>query len=100
MASDWHQLGRIMPIEELEHAIESLTLDRVRGYYTSHPPRNLSVVTLGPSPLEDPNDLVPGTGCHNRQLTLPTSTTREQRVGTVADHTRHDARNRQVIFGR
>lgn len=54
MASDWHQLGRVMPIEELENAIESLTLNQVRDYYTAHPPRNLSVVTLGPSPLQVP----------------------------------------------
>lgn len=54
MASDWYQLGRVMPVEELEDTIESLTLNAVRDYYLAHPLKNLSVVTLGPKPLDIP----------------------------------------------
>ncbi len=54
LANDHYQLGRPMPTEELESAIESLTLDEIRDYWSSHRPGNYRLVTLGPDPLAVP----------------------------------------------
>ena len=54
LASDYVQLGRVMTTKELESAIESLTLDEIRDYWTVHPPHNFRIVTLGPNPLTPP----------------------------------------------
>ena len=51
LASDLYQLGRAMPTDELSQLIESLTLDEVREYWDSNPPKNFRVVTLGPEPI-------------------------------------------------
>ncbi|MGB7346474.1 MAG: pitrilysin family protein [Pirellulaceae bacterium] len=51
LVSDFSQLGRAMTTEELEAAIESLTLDSVRDYWLANPPTNFRLVTLGPAPL-------------------------------------------------
>jgi hypothetical protein len=44
-----------MTTEELESIIESLTVEDVRQYWKSHPPRDLRFVTLGPRPLKIPS---------------------------------------------
>lgn len=54
LASDYHQLGRVVPTEELERIIQSLSLDEVREYWATHPPSGLRVVTLGTQPLRAP----------------------------------------------
>ena len=54
LASDYYQLGRVMPTEELERSIEALSLEDVREYWRAHPPAGLRVVTLGPQPLKAP----------------------------------------------
>ena len=51
LASDFYQIGRAIPTEELSGIIESLTLDEIKHYWTSHPPANFRYVTLGPDPL-------------------------------------------------
>lgn len=57
LASDYYQVGRIITTAELEHAIESLTLEDVRAYWRLHPPRDYRIVTLGPAPLVPPASL-------------------------------------------
>ncbi len=52
LASDWYQIGRVMPTEELSGLIESLTLDDVRDYWTKNPPKDYRIVTLGPDALD------------------------------------------------
>ncbi len=54
LASDYYQLGRVMPTEELEAVIESLTLEQVRDYWSVSRPREYRIVTLGPQPLVIP----------------------------------------------
>ena len=54
LASDLYQLGRVMTNEELESAIESLTIDDIRDYWNSNPPRDLRCVTLGEAALNTP----------------------------------------------
>lgn len=51
LASDLFQIGRVMTMDELESAIESLTVDEVRDYWLAHPPANHRIVTLGPNEL-------------------------------------------------
>ena len=51
MASDWYYLGRVRPFEEVEKAINGLTAAALLDHLHRHPPRDFSVVTLGPRPL-------------------------------------------------
>ncbi|MCC9600096.1 insulinase family protein [Stieleria sp. JC731] len=52
LASDFIQIGRAMPTEELSQLIESLTLDDVRDYWQQHQPADYRIVTLGVEPLD------------------------------------------------
>ena len=54
LASDFIQLGRVMPTAELESRIESLTPDDVRDYWATHRPARYRIVTLGSQELETP----------------------------------------------
>ena len=51
MASDQFQLGRVMPTEELESAIESIQLDQIKEYFQQHSPQSFRIVTIGSEPL-------------------------------------------------
>ncbi|MCM2370179.1 M16 family metallopeptidase [Aporhodopirellula aestuarii] len=51
IASDMFQIGRVMPTEELEQIIESITLDQIKDYFQSHTPESFRIVTIGPEPL-------------------------------------------------
>ena len=51
LASDLMQIGRVMPTEELEQIIESITLDQIKNYYQSNTPDSIRVTTIGPEPL-------------------------------------------------
>ena len=65
LASDFHQLGRVMTTEELESIIESLTLDDIHGYWKAHPPGDYRFVTLGPEPLNIPSPTAPQAPIHH-----------------------------------
>ncbi len=60
LASDWYYLGRVRPIEEIQAAIDSLTPRRIVAYVKKHPPRAMTVVTLGPKPLSLGRSIAPG----------------------------------------
>jgi predicted Zn-dependent peptidase len=51
LASDWYNLGRVRSFEEIESAINGLTANAILDHLRRHPPRDFSVVTLGPAPL-------------------------------------------------
>ncbi|MEO1614273.1 MAG: pitrilysin family protein [Planctomycetota bacterium] len=51
LASDFFQLGRAIPTEELSKQIESLSLESVRSYWEQHPPTDYRIVTLGEDKL-------------------------------------------------
>lgn len=52
LASDWYYLGRVRSPEEVQAAIDGLSPEVIVEYVRRYPPRNLTVVTLGPKPLE------------------------------------------------
>ncbi len=54
LASDWHRLGRVRPLDELAALIDAITADSINAYLKSQPPERFTLVTLGPQPLEAP----------------------------------------------
>jgi predicted Zn-dependent peptidase len=54
LASEWYYLGRVRPLEEIQAAINALTPDGIVRHVRDYPPRNCTVVTLGPTALKFP----------------------------------------------
>jgi predicted Zn-dependent peptidase len=54
IARDWYHLGRARTLDEVGALVDALTRESINAYLREHPPRNFTVVTLGPSPLEVP----------------------------------------------
>lgn len=54
VARDWYHLGRVRPLDELSRIIDELSRESINHYLAEHPPRDFTIVTLGPSPLEVP----------------------------------------------
>lgn len=52
LASDWYFLGRIRTFEEIHKAIDELTPDTITDYVRRYPPDDITLVTLGPKPLQ------------------------------------------------
>lgn len=52
IAGDWYYLGRIRTLDEIQAAIDSLTPARIITHLRAHPPREITLVTLGPKPLQ------------------------------------------------
>ncbi|MGC1275103.1 MAG: pitrilysin family protein [Planctomycetaceae bacterium] len=52
LARDWYHLGRVRPLVEVRREIESLTTMRVLDYVKTHPAADVTILTLGPQPLE------------------------------------------------
>jgi predicted Zn-dependent peptidase len=57
IAMDWFYLGRVRPCEEVQREIDALTPERIVQHLRAHPPRDFTIVTLGPKELT-----LPGTG--------------------------------------
>lgn len=51
MASDWYFLNRVRPLEEVQAAVDGLTVPAVLDYVRRYPARDVTVVTLGPTAL-------------------------------------------------
>jgi predicted Zn-dependent peptidase len=51
IASDWYYLGRVRSFDEIQSAVNGLTPEAIVGHLRRHPPREFTVVTLGPKPL-------------------------------------------------
>jgi predicted Zn-dependent peptidase len=51
LASDWYYLGRIRRLEEIQEAIDGLTAAKLVEHVKKYPPRDFTIVTLGPRPL-------------------------------------------------
>ena len=51
LASDWYYLGRIRTVEEIQQAINDLSADAIVEHLRRCPPRDFTIVTLGPKPL-------------------------------------------------
>jgi predicted Zn-dependent peptidase len=51
LASDWYYLGRVRSFDEIKSAIESLTPAGITEHVRRHPPKDFTIVTLGPKAL-------------------------------------------------
>jgi predicted Zn-dependent peptidase len=51
LASDWYYLGRVRTFDEIQSAIDALTPESIVGHLRRLPPRDFTVVTLGPRAL-------------------------------------------------
>lgn len=51
LASDWYFLGRVRNLEEIQAQVDGLTPRKIIAHLRRHPPRDFTIVTLGPKPL-------------------------------------------------
>jgi len=51
IAADWYHLGRVRPVREMHAAIDALDPQRIMQHLERRPPRDFTIVTLGPQPL-------------------------------------------------
>jgi predicted Zn-dependent peptidase len=54
IAGDWYHLRRVRTLDEVSRIIDGLTCESINAYLAANPPRDFSIVTLGPSELETP----------------------------------------------
>jgi predicted Zn-dependent peptidase len=52
LASDWYYLGRVRGFDEIKSAIEGLTPAGIIEHVRRHPPKDFTIVTLGPKALK------------------------------------------------
>mgnify|MGYP002622779198 FL=1 len=52
LARDWFHLGRVVPLEEIREKIDALSAEQVGDYARAHPPRDVTLLTIGPEPLK------------------------------------------------
>ena len=52
IARDWYHLGRVRTLDEVGRLVDELTCDSINEYLSQNPPRDFTIVTLGPEPLE------------------------------------------------
>jgi len=52
LASDWYFLGRVRSFDEIRSAIDGLTPEGITEHVRRYPPRDLTIVTLGPQALK------------------------------------------------
>lgn len=58
IAFDWHHLGRARTLDEVEQLIDALSSRSINAYLKENPPRDFTVVTLGPRRLETPDGVL------------------------------------------
>lgn len=55
LVHDWYHLSRVVSLEEIRGRIEELTVPMLHTHLEKFPPRNFTILTLGPQALEVPN---------------------------------------------
>ena len=50
-AGDWHHLGRVRSLDEIEAAVKALTVKEVMAHVQGHEAKDFTVVTIGPREL-------------------------------------------------
>jgi predicted Zn-dependent peptidase len=55
IARDWYHLGQARTLAELGRLVDALTVADINEYLQENPPKDFTVVTLGPSPLKVPS---------------------------------------------
>ncbi|MGA2799064.1 MAG: pitrilysin family protein [Thermoguttaceae bacterium] len=58
VAYDWYHLGRARTLDEVEQLIDALSSRGISAYLQEHPPKDFTVVTIGPSQLEMPDGVL------------------------------------------
>jgi predicted Zn-dependent peptidase len=51
VARDWYHLGRVRTLDELSAIVDGLAVERINRHLATHPPRDFTVLTLGPEAL-------------------------------------------------
>ncbi len=59
IAGDHYLFGRGRTLAQLEAEVEAVTLDRVNRFVADHPPKSMTLVTVGPSSLESGGAMTP-----------------------------------------
>ena len=54
LARDWFHLGQARTLDEVGRLVDQLTPQSINNYLAANPPRDFTIVTLGPSPLAIP----------------------------------------------
>jgi predicted Zn-dependent peptidase len=62
MAGDWYHLGRLRSLAELSEKIQAVTNEDVMEYLHEYPPRQFSILTIGPEPLDTTGLALSGKG--------------------------------------
>ncbi len=57
IARDWYHLQRIVTLSEVRSKIDALDVSHVLDFVHQHPPRDLTILTIGPKPLEVPSEI-------------------------------------------
>jgi predicted Zn-dependent peptidase len=57
LARDWYHLGRARSLDEVGLLVDKLSAETINAFLEKNPPRELLVVTLGPDPLELPDEV-------------------------------------------
>ena len=57
IARQWYHLGRVRSLSDELERLDRLSVNSVRSWLESHPPADLSIVSLGRHPLEVPREL-------------------------------------------
>jgi predicted Zn-dependent peptidase len=52
IASDWYYLGRVRSFDEIQKEVNALSPERIVAHLRRCPPRDFTIVTLGPRPLD------------------------------------------------
>jgi predicted Zn-dependent peptidase len=52
IARDWYHLGRVRTLDEVGRLVDELACESINAYLAENPPRDFTIVTLGPRPLE------------------------------------------------
>jgi predicted Zn-dependent peptidase len=52
LASDWYYLGRVRTFDEIKSAVDALTPASITEHVRRHPPKDFTIVTLGPKSLD------------------------------------------------
>jgi predicted Zn-dependent peptidase len=52
LARDWYHLGRPRTLQELGELVDALSVQSINDYLKDNPPKNFTVVTLGPTALK------------------------------------------------
>jgi predicted Zn-dependent peptidase len=54
IALDWYYLQHVRTKAEIQALIDGLSCESINGWLAAHPPQNLTVVSLGPEPIQVP----------------------------------------------